>query len=131
MLRAIVLAALCACGSVSAQEPTPKVRPLPTAELNRLVEQLGSRDYRERERASRTLAEEGDRALPLLKAGLDKTESPEVQRRLEVLIAKLNSERVFRPTTVTVDCKNDSVKTVLKDVCKQAGYKFQIGRAHV
>ena len=111
-------------GTALAQEPAPSRRPLPASKAQLLIDQLDSKDYRDREKASKELAAEGDRALPYLKAALSKIESPEAQRRVEVLIHRLNSERVFRPSLVTVDCKNTPAKTVLKDLCKQAGYAY-------
>ena len=111
-------------GTALAQEPTPSRRSLTAPKAQLLIDQLDSKDYRDREKASKELAAEGDRALPYLKAALPKIESPEAQRRVEVLIHRLNSERVFRPSLVTVDCKNTPAKTVLKDLCKQAGYEY-------
>jgi len=127
MRRFLVLLAACGCGAVHAQDPAPPRRVPPAAKAQSLIEQLGSRDFKEREKASKALAAEGDKLLPQLKAALGEIESPEVQRRLEVLIEKLNSERSFRPSLVSVDCKNASYKGVLKDVCKQAGYEYRDG----
>ena len=125
MRRVLVLLAIVGSGAARAAEPVRK--PLAAVRAQELVGQLGSRDYKERERASRDLAAEGDRALPYLKAALQEVESPEVQRRVEVLIGRLNSERVFRPSLVSVDSKNASYKAVLKDLCKQAGYEYRDG----
>ena len=125
MRRVLVLLAILGFGAARAAEPVRK--PLAAVRAQELVGQLGSRDYKERERASRELAAEGDRALPYLKAALQEVESPEVQRRVEVLIGRLNSERIFRPSLVSVDCKNTSYKSALKDLCKQAGYEYRDG----
>lgn len=114
-------------GAIHAQEPAPLRRPSAAVKTQQLLESLGSKDYKERERASKELAAEGDRALPYLKSALGQIESPEVQRRIEVLVERLNSERIFRPSLVSVDCENASYKTVLKDLCKQAGYEYRDG----
>ncbi len=127
MRRVATVLVLLVCGSTSAQDASPKPRPLAPSEAGKLIELLGSRDYRERERAGKALSVEGERVLPQLKAALGTIESPEVQRRLEVLIDRVNEQRVFRPTPITVGCKNASVKDVLADICKQAGYKLQDG----
>ena len=123
-LSSILLSAL-AFGAVHAQAPVR--RPTAAAKTQQFIELLGSKDYQERERASKALAAEGDRALPHLKAALGQVESPEVQRRIEVLVERLNAERIFRPSLVSVDCKNASYKTVLKDMCKQVGYEYRDG----
>ncbi len=127
MRRFLFAFILMASSSAVAVEPVPGVKPLSDGEVRKAVEALGSRDYRERERASQALAGGGEKVLPQLKAGLDKSEAPEVQRRLEVLIAKVKSERLMRPSLVSVDCKNASLKTILEDLCQQAGYKFSDG----
>jgi hypothetical protein len=87
-----------------------------------LIEQLGSTDYREREKASRELIAQGDRALPRLRAALTQIEDPVTLRRAEALFAKVRSEAAFRPTLITVDFKNVPAKTALRELCKQAGY---------
>ena len=127
MRRFATVLVLVVCGSTSAQEASPRLRPLASSETGKYIELLGSRDYRERERADKALSTEGERILPQLKAALGTIESPEVQRRLEMLIGRVNEQRVFRPTLITVNCKNTSVKEVLADFCKQAGYKLQDG----
>ena len=89
----------------------------------RLIEQLGSTDYREREKASRELIAQGDRALPTLRAALTRIEDPLQLRRAEVLFETVRSEAAFRPTLISVDFNNVPAKTALKELCKQAGYK--------
>ncbi len=123
----LILLGLLVLGAVRAEERVLSRRPLQAPKAQQLIEQLGSKDYKEREKASKDLAAEGEAALPFLKAALLTTEGPEVQRRLEVLIDTLNSEVAFRPSLVTIDCKNASAKAIIKSVCKQAGYTFQDG----
>ena len=121
----LILLGLLVLGAVQAEERVLTRRPLQAPKAQQLIEQLGSKDYKEREKASKDLATEGEAALPFLKAALLTTEGPEVQRRLEVLIDTLNSELAFRPTLVSIDSKNRSAKAIVKDLCKQAGYTFQ------
>ncbi len=92
-----------------------------------LIEQLGSTDYREREKASRELIAQGDRALPTLRAALTRIEDPLQLRRAEVLFETVRSEAAFRPTLVSVDFNNVPAKTALRELCKQAGYKCNDG----
>jgi len=89
-----------------------------------LVNQLGSRDYRVREKADAGLKAIGPRSLPQLQSALAANESPEVQRRLEALIEKFRAERLTSATRVTVNAKNEEVRDVLKGMCQQAGYVF-------
>jgi hypothetical protein len=127
MRRIATVVSLLCIGSVAAQEVTPKARPLSDGDVGELVELLGSRDYRDRERAGKALSAEGDRILAQLKAARATIEAPEVQRRLDGLIAAANAQRAFRPTLITVDCNGAPVKAVLRDICKQAGYKLLEG----
>ena len=108
----VLLTAVLLLGVAQAQERPPL----------QLIEQLGSPDHREREKASRELLAQGDRALPALRTALTRIEDPVTLRRAEVLFAKVRSEVAFRPTLITVDFKNVPAKTALKELCKQAGY---------
>lgn len=99
----------------------------PPSEARRLIGLLGSKDYKERERASKDLAALGERALPELNAALQQTESPEVQRRIEVIVDRLKAERLLRPSRVSIDCKGAPFKAVMADLCKQAGYEYRDG----
>ena len=62
-----------------------------------LIADLGSDDYRAREKAGNDLAALGEKALPGMRAALLATESPEVQRRLSVLVRKMDNERLVSP----------------------------------
>ncbi len=121
----LILLFLLVVGSVRAEERVLVRKPLQAPKAQQLIEQLGSGDYKEREQASKELAKEGEFALPFLKEALLTNEAPEVQRRLEVLIDTLKSQLAFRPSLVSIDCKNAPSKAIIKSVCKQAGYTFQ------
>ena len=99
----------------------------PPSETRRHIGLLGSKDYKERERASKDLAALGERALPELNAALQQSESPEVQRRIEVIVDRLKAERLLRPSRVSIDCKDAPFKVVMADLCKQAGYEYRDG----
>jgi len=91
-------------------------------EIAPLVAQLGSRDYREREKANKALLALGPKSLSALKAELAKCDVPEVQRRLETLVERFAIEQLIAPSRVTVNANNQQIRLVLKDICKQAGY---------
>jgi hypothetical protein len=113
-------------------EPDPKDRsvkpllapqkPIPAEQVQPLIDALGSKDYKSREKAHKDLLAADDRVLPHLEAALEKTDSPEVQRRLEVIVERLKRDRALRASRVSVHAKGLSAKTVLKDICRQAGY---------
>ncbi|MEO2090141.1 MAG: sigma-70 family RNA polymerase sigma factor, partial [Gemmataceae bacterium] len=73
--------------------PKPEAKKDPEAE--RLVQQLGSRDFAEREASEKTLREMGVKALPAVRAGL-RSASPEIAQRSEKLFAAIRKDDVDR-----------------------------------
>ncbi len=125
MAAAVGLAALVA---VAADDPPPAPvgrKALPAGDVVPLIEQLASRDYREREKANKALNALGDRALPHLKAAMAKSDSPEAQRRLEVMVTRMERELFLAPSRVSLKAKNQPMKATLKDLCRQAGYELK------
>jgi hypothetical protein len=100
----------------------PSVPPADAAAATALVGQLSSPDYRAREKAGRALVELGDRGLPALRAALKTAADPEAQRRLEVLVRRVNSERLGRPRLVTLRLKDKTAKEAVAELARQAGY---------
>jgi hypothetical protein len=111
-----------------AAEPTPpaaaKTTPPVDAAVERLIQDLGSEDYRTREKAGRDLVAKGEKVLPNLKAALAATDNPEVQRRLMVMVRKMDFDRLVSPKLVTMNLKDKTAKEALAEVAKQTGYKI-------
>ncbi len=78
-----------------------------------------------REKAGRELVAKGEKVLPQLRAALRETDSPEVQRRLAVMVRKMDVERLTAPKRVTANLKDKSVKSALDEITKQTGYKIE------
>ncbi|QJW97514.1 hypothetical protein [Frigoriglobus tundricola] len=97
----------------------------PDAAIKRLIEDLGSDDWRAREKAGRDLAARGEAALPLLRTALLAADSPEAQRRLSVLVRKIDHDRLVEPKRVTLTVKDRTAKQVFDEVTKQTGYKVE------
>lgn len=117
-------------------EAAPEVKPAPTPapaaakpdpKVAQLLADLGADDYRAREKAGRDLTALGEKALPGMKAALLATDSPEVQRRLAVLVRKMEVDRLVAPKQVTLAAKQKTVKEALDEVSKQTGYKIEYG----
>ena len=104
--------------------PMPMVAEKTDADIAQLIKDLGDEDYRTREKAGRELVAKGDKALPQMRAALRATESPEVQRRLSVMIRKMDTERLVAPKRITIAKKEMSVKAALDEISKQSGYKI-------
>lgn len=105
--------------------PTKVATNSPDPELKRLIEDLGSDDYRAREKAGAELAKKGDKALPHMRAALLATDDPEVQRRLAVLVRKMDRERLVEPKRVTYSAKDKTAKEIFAEIAKQTGYKIE------
>lgn len=134
---ALVAVAAVAVGVLEAREkrlpfgfvaPMPLVSDKPAdAVIAQLIKDLGSDDYRVREKAGRELAALGEKALPDMRAALATTDHPEVHRRLAVLVRKLDHDRLVTPKKITMARKDRTVKEALDDIAKQTGYKIEYG----
>jgi hypothetical protein len=102
----------------------PPPRPLGPVEIQRLIEQLGDRDYRARERAERRLVAEGLPALPLLRKALG-SKDPEVRRRALRLVPGLEHAALVAPKRINLTVKNQPLRIILEQLSKQTGYKIQ------
>lgn len=110
----------------TAQEPAA---PKPT-EARRLVEQLNSPDFLEREAASKRLEELGAAAIEELRSGT-KSDNPETARRAGELLRKaerrLVNEKILAPTLVQLDAKDQPLDAVLADLSKQVKCEVVVG----
>jgi hypothetical protein len=97
-------------------------RPAPSAD--QLLHQLGSRDPKAREAASKALAELGPDALPALQKAKLKAD-PELRRRLEELIPLLERAGILTPKRVTLHMTNKPMSAVCAELSKQTGYKIE------
>jgi hypothetical protein len=90
-----------------------------------LVKQLGHRDYRQREAASKQLYAKGESALPSLRrAGL--VSDPEVRRRLVGLVQELETTALLGARTVTYQAQRTPLHRVIADLNKLTGYRIEL-----
>jgi hypothetical protein len=104
-----------------AKGEVPLPRPAPSVE--RLIDQLGSRDFRTREAASRALGALGIEALPALRKGRSHSD-PEVRRRLDELIPPLERAVTLMPRRVSLHVTNKPIREVIAEIGRQTGYKL-------
>ena len=106
--------------------PMPMVADGPgDAAVERMIADLGADDWRAREQAGRDLAAKGEKALPYMRRTLLATANPEVQRRLAVLVKRMDHDRLVAPKRVTLSAKNRTAKQVIDDIATQTGYKLE------
>ena len=109
-----------------AQEKPPA--PAPTtdsAAIDKLIEQLGDRNFRAREAAAKALDERGESTLPALRRALNTSTSPEVRSRLQTIVTAMERKCALQPKRVTLTCKNMPVNDVVSALSKQTGYSIQ------
>lgn len=116
LLSVIVFAAL----SLGADAPPP---PMANPQ-DRLVEQLGNGDFRQREDALRALHSEGGRALPALRRGLGHHD-PEIRRRCRDLIPEIELGALLAPRRVSLDVDNKPLRVACEEIARQTGYKVE------
>jgi hypothetical protein len=105
--------------------PSSKPEDKPDPGVEQLIKDLGSEDYRAREKAGRDLIAKGEKILPNLRAALASTDNPEVHRRLLVMVRKIDYDRLVAPKLITLSLKNKTVKEVLAEITRQTGYKIE------
>lgn len=91
--------------------------------IDKLIEQLGSRSFAERERATKALRERGPEALPAVRKALQSTDE-EVRKRAESLVPALEIAEALLPKRITIKSEKMSVADALKEMAKQTGFKF-------
>jgi hypothetical protein len=98
-------------------------------QIDRLIDQLGSGDFSEREKASKDLAAVGVPALDALRKAA-KSEDAEVRKRVEEILPKIErqaeSARVLAPKRVRLVCKEMPLPDAVADLRKQSGYTIEL-----
>ncbi len=130
----LLILATCAVGGKERYYISESPAPMPlVAEgpgdvvIEQMIKDLGSEDWRTREQAGRDLAAKGEKALPYMRRVLLSTENPEVQRRLAVLVKRMDFDRLVVAKRVTLNAKDRTAKEIVADIAKQTGYKIEFG----
>jgi hypothetical protein len=126
--RLLLLVPLLAAGGFAPRPAAAADAAVPAA-IARMIDQLGSPDFAEREKATQDLEAVGPAALPALRqaaAGSD----PEVRRRAETLVRRLEAralaQKVLMPSRVRLVYRDVLVREALEDVQRKTGAQFQL-----
>jgi hypothetical protein len=109
----------------------PAIGPItsPTSGSTELVAKLGSKDFHEREAATRALAIMGQPALPELRLALA-SKDPEVQRRASSLVEAIErreeTARLLAPRTVRIHAVDKPLSAVAADLSRDSGFTVLI-----
>jgi hypothetical protein len=96
-----------------------------TPPVERLIEQLGSRDFKTRESASKALALRGEEALPALRKALPHPD-PEVRQRLAQLVADTERALLLAPKRVSLKFEQTPARDALAELSRQSGYRIEL-----
>jgi hypothetical protein len=128
-----VVMSACLAAAVVAASAGDEKKPAP-ADAERLVRQLGSAKFSDREAAVQALDGLGAAALSALREGAKSTD-PEVRRRASELLAKVEraagSAAALAPTKVRLKATDVPLADVIRDLGKQANVRFQLAREPV
>jgi hypothetical protein len=106
--------------------PAPAAKPPGAAEIRKLIEQLGSGSFTEREEATAALDAAGEPALAGLRKAVD-SDDAEVRRRASELLKKIehrvDAEHLMAPTKVSLSFKDTPVAEAVAELAKKAGGK--------
>jgi hypothetical protein len=100
-----------------------------TEEISRLIDNLGSPRYLDREKARFQLEQIGEPALPQLREAAQ-SENLEVRMAAAKLVSALDQKlltgKLLAPKMVRLNAKNTSVWDAIQDLSKQSGYAIQV-----
>jgi hypothetical protein len=96
-----------------------------TPSVEKLIEQLGSKEFAERERATQLLKAKGVSALPALKKAANHPDK-EICRRVQELIPPLEAVIALSPKRVSLEAGKHSLSKALKAIEAQSGSKVDL-----
>jgi len=99
------------------------------AKIQKLIDQMGSDTYEEREAAAKALGAIGEPALELLRKAVQYGE-PEVRKRAEDLVRKIEKtaerDRVLGATRVRLSFKDTPIPDAVAEIQKKTGYNLYL-----
>lgn len=98
-------------------------------DIPKLIGDLGSVSFDDREKASKKIESIGTPALEGLRKAL-KSEDAEIRKRAEELIARIESnsqnQKLMSPTLISINLKDATLSEVVAELVKQSGYRIVI-----
>ncbi len=109
--------------------PVPAAEPADTAKIAKLVEQLGSDTFSDRQKASEALDAIGEPALNALRKAAQSTDA-EVRKRAQELVERIEKRtentRALAPTLVHLVYKDTPLADAVADFAKKTGYRIEL-----
>jgi hypothetical protein len=114
-------------GSLSTRAAPP---PKESGQTARLIAELGSKNFRDRESATQALGRLGTRVLDALRRAAQGSD-PEIRRRAALLVQKieqqLERDRLLAPRRLRLAYENVSVTEAINDLARRTGYPIVPG----
>jgi hypothetical protein len=114
---------VCILGLMCFLGMTPALHADPPEALDRLIEQLGSREFRQRDEANKAILAQGTTALGVLNKSRSHPDA-EVRQRVEELIGQLERRAALAARRVSLHLIKKPITDALAEVAKQSGYSI-------
>jgi len=116
---------VCCLAFASTIDARPAGEANPAERINKLIEQLGSTQFDEREQAAKALDAIGRPALNALQKAT-KSSDVEIQRRAKELVQKITqrvaNDKILAPTRIRLQYDSTPVEAAVGDLAKKSGY---------
>lgn len=127
--RMLLLLGLAIAGWTSIA-PAAQSEPASSEAIGKLIDQLGSTNFRSRQEAYKQLNTIGGPALDALKKAVH-SEDAEIRRRATRLVASIEKmverDRLLTPTTVKVNFKNTPLEEAVAELARQSNQPIVLG----
>jgi hypothetical protein len=124
-----LLATAVALGGALALYSAPAPNAADPDRIEKLIKQLGSDQFAEREQATRDLEAIGAAAVPALEKAAGSADA-ETSSRAKGLLEKLGqaaeSEKLLRPTRIRLEYRDTPVTEAVADLAKKTGFQIQL-----
>lgn len=124
-----LLAAAVTLGGALALYSAPAPNAADPDRIEKLIKQLGSDQFAEREKATRELEAIGSAAVPALEkasSSADQETSMRAKGLLEKLSQAAESEKLLTPTRIRLEYKDTPVPEAVADLAKKTGFQIQL-----
>jgi len=99
----------------------------PEKSISKLIEELGDRDFKVRQRAARAFEALGPEAFPALRKAKDHPDA-EVRSRIAKWLPEFEVAALVAPKQITLNLANVPLHKVIDELARQTGYKLAFER---
>jgi hypothetical protein len=104
----------------------PSSQPATEDRVAELIRQLDADEWAARQRAEDALVRLGEPALQPVQQALEEAADLEVRMRLQTVLARIERERAFGVTRITLDLKSATARQIVDEISRQAGASIRL-----